>query len=407
MRGITAGIDIGTTVVTTAVIRRERDGKLHLAGVGQAPSAGLRRGAVVDAEAAAGALRRSLQEASRASGVSIRSAVVGVGGSHVGSFTARGVVAISRADGEITEDDAARVVRAAEGFISKNPNREVIHVIPREFKIDGQGGIRDPVGMAGMKLEVEALVIDGAKQSLQNLIRACELSGLEVEDWVCSNLAAAEVLLSERQKELGVILLDLGAGTTNFAIFEEGILFDVGSFPIGGGHITSDIAIGFRTQVVAAEAIKLRYAAASADRSAKRELIRLAEFVEGDPLEFAARDLVEIVSARLTDIFELTTKALRKIGRAGLLPAGVVLTGGGADVPGIQELCRRELKLPVEIAKAVAHDAIAEVIPPRLAIPVGLVLWRGARSERELSRGRRHFGSIIERAKRILRAFVP
>src|SRR3989344_7295087 len=258
MRGITAGIDIGTTVVTTAVIRRERDGKLHLAGVGQAPSAGLRRGAGVDAEAAAGALGRSLQGASRASGVSIRSAVVGVGGSHVGSFTARGVVAISRADGEITEDDAARVVRAAEGFISKNPNREVIHVIPREFKIDGQGGIRDPVGMAGMKLEVEALVIDGAKQSLQNLIRACELSGLEVEDWVCSNLAAAEVLLSERQKELGVILLDLGAGTTNFAIFEEGILFDVGSFPIGGGHITSDIAIGFRTQVVAAEAIKLR-----------------------------------------------------------------------------------------------------------------------------------------------------
>lgn len=408
MRGISVGIDIGTSAITTVVAREGKDGKLRIIGVGSCPSAGMRRGSIVGVDETAASLRHSLHEASKASGVSIRSAVVGIGGSHLGSFTTRGVIAVSRADGEITEDDVHRVLQAAEGFISKNPNREIIHLIPREFKIDGQGGITDPIGMVGMKLEVEVLVIDGAKPPLQNLIKCCELNGVEIEEWAASAWAAAEVLLTQRQKELGVMLLDLGAGTSDFAIFEEGRIIDIGSFPIGGSHITSDIAIGFRTNVAAAEEIKLRYAQAlHYERGNKRETISLSDFTGGHEAVFAVRDLTDIVSARLTDIFELATKALKRAGRAGLLPGGVVLTGGVADIIGIQDLARRELKLPTEVAKAVAMDELVDVVPPRLAIPLGLILWKMRDGGDLFHRRPRRWGGLVDALKRILRAFVP
>ena len=409
MRGVSVGINLGTTAITTVVARREPNGKVRILGVGSSPAAGIRRGVIIDAEEAARALRRSLAEASRASGTAIRSAMVGIGGAHLGAFTTRGVIAVSRADGEITEEDVERVVRAAEGFIAKNPNREIIHVVPREFKIDGQGGISDPVGLVGMKLEVEALVVDGAKPAIQNAIKCCELCGIEIEDWVSTMLAAAEVLLSKGQKELGVILLDLGAGTSEYAVFEEGRLLDLGAIPIGGNHITSDIAIGFRTPVSVAETIKVRYATTAVEErpGGRREVIRLADFTAGDDAVYAVRDLAEIISARLTDIFELVTKALKRVGRAGLLPGGVVLTGGAADISGIRELARRELKLPVEVARAVTHEALAEVAPPRLAIPIGLILWQVNRRGAFGFHRQRRWGALADRLKRILRAFIP
>lgn len=408
MRRILVGIDIGTTNITAVVARRDRDGKVRIIGVGSSPSAGLRKGGIVAAEEAAQALRRSVLEAGRQSGITIRSAVIGVGGAHLNSFTTRGVIAVSRPDGEITENDVRRVMQAAEGFIPKNPNREIIHLIPREFKIDGQGGISDPAGMVGMKLEAEALVIDGSKPVLQNIIKCCELSGIEIEDWVASPLAAAEVLLTPKQKELGAMLLDLGAGTSDFAVFEEGRVLDVGSFPIGGSHITSDIAIGFRTSVAVAEAIKVRYAQTiGSEGGRRRDTIQLADFTGGYDAAFALRDLTDIVVARLTDIFELATKALRKIGRAGLLPGGVVLSGGVADIAGIQDLARREMKLPVEVAKAVNVEPLAEVAPPRLAIPVGLILWPGAEAVGLARSRRRRWLNWVESLKRMLRAFVP
>lgn len=409
MRGARVGIDIGTTTVTTLVARGEKDAKIRVLGVGSAPSAGLRRGVVVDAEETARSLRHSVEEASRASGMAIRSASVAVGGAHVGSFLTRGFIAVSRADGEITEEDVARVIQSSENAIPRSPNREVIHVIPRAFKVDGEGGIANPVGMVGMKLEVEALVIDGAKSALQNVARACDLAGVEVEDWRSGILAAAEVLLSKQQKELGVILLDLGAGTSDFAIFEEGRVVDVGSIPIGGGHITSDIAIGLRTQVAIAEEIKLRHAQAFSDgsRPIKRDVIRLTDFVEGDPSEFATRDLAEIVNARLSDIFELTGKALRKVGRVGLLPGGIVLTGGVTDTTGIQDLARHELKLPAEVAKAISLDAITDVLPTRFAIPLGLILWGNEGSGYGASRMQRRWSDAVAWTKRLLQSLVP
>lgn len=407
LRGVLAGIDIGTITTTTVVVRQE-DGKMRVIGVGSAPSAGMRRGMVVNAEEAAHSLRRSLHAASRSSGVPIRSAIVGIGGAHLGSFTTRGAVAVSRADGEITEDDVGRAVAAAEGLIPKNPNREIVHLIPHQFKVDGQPAILDPVGMVGMKLEVEVLGVDAARPALANIIKCCELAGIEIEDWASSTLASAELLLSREQKELGAMLLDLGAGTSDFAVFEEGRLVDVGAFPIGGGHITADIAIGLRMPVRAAEELKIHHAQAITDRvGGRREHIQLADFVSGETTVLATRDLVDIVAARLTDIFELSTKSLKKIGRAGLLPGGVVLSGGVADISGIQDLARRELKLPVEVAKAVAVEGMADVLPSRLAVPVGLILWRVHHPGPLASRHSGQWGGIGERIKRMLRAFVP
>lgn len=407
MRGTIVGIDIGTTTITTVVVKPEKNGKFRIIGVGSAPSAGVRRGAIADVEAAAASLKRSVGEAARTSGVAIRSAIIGVGGTHIGTFSTRGAIAVSRADGEITEDDVQRAMHAAEGLIPRNPNREVIHLVPREFKIDGEGGFPDPVGLAGMKLEAEALVVDGSKPALSNIIKCCELVGVEIEDWVVSPLAASEVLLSKKQKELGVMLLDLGAGTSDYAVFEEGRLLDCGAFPIGGSHITSDIAIGFRAQVAIAETIKMRHASALPETSrGRRESIQLADFTDMSKDVFLLRDLTDIVGARLTDIFELAGKALRKVGRNGLLPGGVVLAGGVADIPRIQDLARRELKLPVEVAKASVLDGFADVVPSRLAIPAGLIIWHVGQSHERPAR-RRQWGGIFERLKGILRSFVP
>lgn len=408
MRDISVGVDIGTTTITTLVAERTKDGKVRVLGVGSSPSVGIRRGMVVDLDEAARSLRRSVAEASRSSGITIRSVIVGVGGPHLGTFHARGAIAVSRADGEITEDDVARAVKAVEGLVPRNPNREIIHLIPRTFTIDGERGIADPVGMVGMKLEVEALVIDGARAALQNIIKCCELVGLSVDDWVTSVLAASTVLLDRQQKELGAILLDLGAGTTDYAIFEEGRALDVGSFPIGGERITADIAIGLRVPVAVAESIKVRHAHVLAgERAARRDSIPLAEFVASDPTVVAARDLADIIAARLADVFELTMKAMRRVGRAGLLPGGVVLSGGVADTPGIQELARRELKLPTETAKAIALEELHDVVPSRFSVALGLILWQGAGWEAKSQGFLGRFGALGERLQRFLRAFIP
>ena len=409
MRGTMVGVDFGTAAITTVVLQEKKDRKRAVIGVGSSPSAGMRRGSIVDVEEAARALTKSIAEASRQSGVEIRRGYVGLGGTHLGSSTARSAIAVSRADGEVTDEDVQRVIQAAGNVLAKNPNREVIHLIPRQFKVDGEASIAEPVGMVGMKLEADVLVVDAAKGSLQNFIKCCELVGFEIEDWMSGTIAAAEVLLSKKQKELGVMLLDLGADTSDFAVFEEGRLIDVGSFPIGGNHITSDIAIGFRTPVGVAEEIKVRFANATfLERpGAKRETIALADFVEGDNSVYHLRDLAEIISARLTDIFELASKALKKTGRAGLLPGGVVLTGGVADIPGIHEVARRELKLPVEVSRAIALDQLDDVIPPRLAIPVGVILWHEARGRSRASARWWHWGGIVDRVKHMLRAFVP
>ncbi len=410
-RNTIAAIDIGTTAITTVVAGSSgKDQKFRILGIGRSPTYGMRRGSVVDIDEVTASIKKSVQGAAKAANVKISSAIIAASGTHVNSFVSRGVIAVSRADGEISEGDVKRVLAAAESAIPRNPNREVIHIIPKEYKIDSESGIADPIGMVGIRLEVEAIIIDGAKTAMQSLMKCMEGAGVEVEDFVFSPLASAEAVLSRRQKELGVMLLDIGGGTSDFSVFEEGRLIHAGVFPYGGNHITSDIAIGFQTDVDVAEKIKLSFGHSLPDEISKRDQIKLAEFVPDAKEVYSQRELAGIIEARLKDIFELAHKELKKINRAGLLPAGLVLIGRASSIPGIVELAKRELELPVEIASALQTPYHGKSDEKLFDLPVasGLILWHMNRvSGRDPFFYNSTVAQVASRVKNWLRIFLP
>ncbi|QQG45001.1 MAG: cell division protein FtsA [Candidatus Sungiibacteriota bacterium] len=380
-RNLIAALDVGTSTVQTVVAEKKKgEETLRILGIGMVPSVGIRRGVVVDLEDAASSIRKSVAEAQRAAGVPVRSVWLNVGGSHISVSSSRGVVAVSRADGEISPEDVRRAIAAAETFIPKNPNKEILHMIPRDFKVDHEAGIKDPVGMHGVRLEVDTLIIECSAPFLKNLFKCVEGAGLRVEDYVFSPLAAADAVLTKRQKELGVMLLDLGGGTASFMIFEEGVPIHAGVIPIGGNHITNDVAIGFRTHVDVAERIKTTHGSCLPSELPKRDTIRLAEFIPDEAGQYSRKELAEIIEARLRDIFELLQKELKKVDRAQLLPAGIVLVGGSVLMPGIVELTKRELKLPTEIGCPEEFlNSIDDKVAPAFVPVLGLAKWAGTR----------------------------
>ena len=403
MTRIIVGLDVGSSTVTTIVGKRDRNSlDTEIIGVAGEPAEGIRRGMVIDVEDATRTIRRSILEASRAAGVGIRSAVVSIGGAYLHTVSSRGVVAVSRADGEISHEDTVRAYTAAEQFIPKNPNREVVHLVPREFRVDGEVGIRDPIGMNGVRLEVDALFLEAQSHPLKTLTKCIEMAGIRrVGEFVFSTLAAADVVLTKRQKELGVILVDIGGGTADFVIFEEGRLIHAGSISIGGGHITSDIAIGFQTGIDVAERIKLEYGIAVPELVSKKEIIQLGDFLAGDQSVFPCRDLAEIIEARLKDLFELLNRELKKINRSQLLPAGVVLVGGGARMQGIIEIAKREMRLPVSLGVPVGFTNVPfdEGSSIQLAASLGLLRWEAGERPRQ--------PAILIWIKNFLKLFVP
>ena len=410
-RDIITAVDVGSAMVQTVVAERvpERDA-LHILGMGSVPSGGVRRGAVIDVDDAAAAIRQSVDQARKTAGVPVRSCWVGVDGSYISSTSVRGVVAVSRADQEIAPEDVQRVLSAAEAFIPKNHNKEVLHIIPREFKVDNESGVRDPIGMHGVRLEAEALVIEGTSLYLKSLFKAVEHAGLRIDDYVFAPLAAAETVLTKRQKELGAILLDIGGGSSSFIVFEEGVPVHAGAIPIGGNHITGDVAIGFRQAFDVAEQIKLAYGIVMAADLPKRDGIRLAEFIPGQEEVFSRRTLAEIVEARLQDLFELLQKELRRINRARLLPGGVVLIGGSSLVPGILNLTRRELELPVEQGVPQGFSPMLDEIEgPPMAAALGIARWAAGKRKEPGAGWMRHFpyaGGQV-RIVRWLRSLLP
>ncbi len=385
-RHIIAALDIGTSTVETVIAEIVRGEETpRILGVGITPSQGVRRGVVIDLGEVMASIRRSVEEARKSSGVSVRSLWLAIGGSHVSVSSSRGVVAVSRADGEISPEDVRRVINAAESFIVKNPNKELLHIIPRDFRVDNESGIKDPVGMHGVRLEVDALIIECAAPFLKNILKCVEGAGFAVEDYVFAPLASARAVLTKRQKELGVMLLDLGGGTASFVVYEEGVPLHAGVIPLGGSNITNDVAIGFRTHVDVAEQVKKAYGSCFPDEFTKRDVIRLSEFLpedhgvfqgKGAEVTYPRRELAEIVSARLQDLFEFLQKELRRVGRSGLLPAGVMLIGGTSLLPGLVEITKRELRLPVERGRPQDFfEGIDEKIAPSLATALGLVQW--------------------------------
>ncbi len=372
---ISIGIDVGSTKVITCVGKIENGG-IDIIGMGKSANCGIRKGVIVDVEETVSAISASLEEAERMAGIPLQAAVVGITGPHIESEESRGVIAVSRGDGEITAEDANRAVDAAK-LTPNKPNREVLHIIPQSFIIDGQEEIKDPTGMTGIRLEVKATVISSSTNAVKSLGRSIDQSGLHIQELVFSPIATAKVLLSKRQMDIGVILIDIGASGTSYAVFEEGDLIYCGVIPIGSTHITNDIAIGLRTNIEIADAIKLKYGYAIPDKVGEKEEVNLNKLDKNEEGVASLKYVSEIIEARLNEIFLMIKDNLREINRDGTLPAGIVLTGGGAKTEGIVELAKSTMCLPAQVGKPIIEISglVDKLDDPVYATSIGLMLW--------------------------------
>ncbi|MDP9212311.1 MAG: cell division protein FtsA [bacterium] len=408
---IVVGLDIGTEFirVTIGQIAGEEPDP-SIIGVGVAPAAGLRRGNVIDVEETVKAIAAAVEEAERTSGASVGSAFVNISGSHIESQNSRGVVAVSRADSEVGAEDVSRAVEAAKA-VAVPANKEIIHVIPREYIVDGQEGIKDPVGMNGIRLEVEAHVISAATPQIKNLGKCVYQAGIEVESMVLSGLAAAQGVLSKRQKELGVALLDIGAGVSDLAIFEEGDVYGSAVIPIGGSHVSNDLAIGLKTDTDIAERVKLEYGHALPKDVRGKETVDIGALAHGDENKVAKKLIAEIVEARVTEILNHVQKELKALDRNGKLPAGIVLTGGGAKLPGVVDLAKDHLGLPAQVGfPSDLKGMIDKVDDPSFATSIGLMLW-GLESH-EQTRTTKGFSGLpgaqyLDSVRSVVKRFLP
>ena len=401
------GLDIGSSKIATIVGTVDESGAPGILGTGVAPSSGLRKGVVIDVEETVSAISASLEQAERVSGIHVDRVIISVNGSHVSSLNSKGVIAVGRADGEISQEDISRVIEAAQA-VSIPTNREIIHVIPRIFTVDGHEGIKDPVGMNGVRLEAETHIITGSTPIIKNLTKCVYQAGLNIDDMVLSPLAAARATLGKRQRELGSVLVDIGGGTTGVAVFEEGDILYTGILPIGAGHVTNDIAIGLRTSLEVAEKIKLEHGYAQAEGVSEKDKITIADEATNDVVETTKRQVAEIIEARMEELFSMVRSDLKKVGRDALLPAGVVLTGGGAKLPGLVELAKEELRLPAQIGIPSGVKGIADTIEdPAYATGVGLLLWAFDNYEEGIQPRVQQLGSNVGRAKRWFRNFLP
>lgn len=399
-QSIITGLDVGSHSIRAVVAQGQ---KLKILGIGQSLTQGVRKGAVVDIDAAVKAIKNCLEQAEKNSGRKITTVTLNLGGNLINNRLSKGVVAISRADQEISEEDISRAMKAAEA-VSLPPNREIIHVIPKEFIVDAEGGIRDPLGMHGVRLEVNALVIDGFSPFIKNLVKAINLAGLKYNNIILSTLASARSVLSKRQKELGAAVLDIGASTTGLSVFEEEALLYTQIIPVGASHITNDIAIGLRTDIGVAEKIKLEYGMSLPNIINKKEIIQLDKFgLEKQTI--SRKEIASIIEARLSEIFDLVLKELRSINRDGRLPAGVTLVGGGAKMPGLVELAKTKLKLPIQIGfpQQDVEGLVEQVDDPSFAVAVGLALWTHDLEEKNQNIGLNSFSKL----KKLLRIFMP
>ena len=374
---IIVGLDVGTSKVRIVVasIKDREEEKPRIIGVGESNSLGMRKGVVVDIEEMTKSIKRAVDQAERASGVNIDKAFVTIGGGHIKAKTSKGIVAVSRADEEVSKDDILRAINNASA-VSMDPNREVVHVVPREFSIDGQGGIQDPRGMTGVRLEVDTLIIEGLSPYIKNLRKCLSNAGIDVQDLVLDILAASQSVLLRKQKELGVLVLDLGGGTAGMSVYEEGKLVHVHVLPIGSSHITNDIAIGLRTSIEVAEKIKLEYGSCLPEEISKKDTIDLSKFDEKEEGVANRKEVAKIIEARIDEIFSLVNKELKRIDRERLLPSGVILIGGGAKTPGIVDLAKEKLKLPVQLGYAHGFEGLIDKIDdPGFATAAGLINW--------------------------------
>jgi len=376
---IVVGIDIGTTKVCTLVARLEDGSGMRVLGVGIEPSQGIKKGTVVDLAEASLSIARSVEKAQRTSGLEITSALVSLAGSHVSSVNSKGVVGIS--GGTIEENDVYRALEAAQAIAIPH-NREIIHVIQRGFTVDGQEGIHMPVGMHGYRMEVEAHIITAAAATVENLRQCVQASGVNVSQFVLNPLASGEAVLNPNERQMGVIVCDIGGGTTDMAIYIDGDVWHTMVLSVGGNHITSDIAHGLRMSMETAEQVKKQYGYAIKSEIREDEVFTARAFGEDSPVQVSRRDLAHIIEARVDEIFQLLLQEVKRSGYDGLLPAGMVLTGGSSLLPGIKQLASQVMGMPVRIARPEHLVGLVDQLnSPSYSTSIGLLKWASIMNE--------------------------
>lgn len=408
------GIDVGTTNVRCVIGHLDGTGSgATIVGVGTAPNTGMRKGVVVNIVNTAHAIDKAFEEAERMSGHEVHGASVSVNGPHIVAMSSKGVVAVNSQNQEITEEDIARAGEAAT-VVQLPANREILQVTPRSYKLDDQENIKDPLGMSGVRLEVDAHVITALSPNIKNLLKSIEMTQTATHHVMVAGLAAAKAVITPQQMENGVAVVDLGGTTTSVVVFEEGDLQHVAVLPMGSVNITNDLAIGLRTDLDVAENIKLKHASAISESG--KDKSKVVEYKHGnETLSFSAKDIEMIVEARLDDIFELIDKELKSIDRSGKLPGGIVITGGGANLVRLGEYAKEKLRLPVRIAKISGVSGVSEsVAKPEFATALGLMLadFESQHQSQKMSggskafeNGSRMFGKLFNSAGDFFRKF--
>ena len=379
---------------------------MRIVGVGVAPSHGIKRGVVVNVNEATEAIGASVEKAERSSGYQIARAFVSLAGTHINAVNSRGVVAVTRGERGISQEDVDRAIEAARA-IAIPTDREVLHVIPRGFTVDGQDGVKDPIGMAGFRLEVEAHIVTGATSSVHNMLKCIEGAHVAVDALVLDSIASGEAVLTEQEKEMGVALADIGGGTTDIAILIDGSVWHTTVLGVGGAHITNDVAVGLRVPGETAERVIVEHG------SARHQVVDPADSVEVDGFDdglkgrVTKRDVAEIIEARVEEILSLIMQEIKRSGYDGLLPAGLVLTGGAAQLRGLRELGRQVLNLPVRIGVPQGLVGLVDTIStPAFATGVGLLKW-GDRQGDALLRHKPGAPSFGRRFGAFLRSLLP
>lgn len=424
---IVAGIDIGTSKITTIIASQSKETeKINVIGVATHPSKGLRRSQIVDIEEAVEAIAESVEAAERMAGYSISRAFISIGGAHIESSNSKGVVAIAEPEGEIKTEDVNRVVEAARA-ISLPASREILHVIPRDFTVDSQGGIKDPLGMTGVRLEVETHIITGSSTAMRNLIKCVGELGIDVEALVFSGLAASEAVLTDTEKELGVCLVDIGGGTTSIAVFVEGSLAYSSVLPVGAKNVTNDLAIGLRVSLSSAEKIKIALSKEEDQKEKRKEEDKKEDEldlkklkIEEELSKVSKKTLTEgIIRPRLNEIFQMVGARLKDSGYGGSTPAGIVLSGGGAQTAGVIQACKRTLSLPVRIGRPKGLSGLTEEIEtPDFATSYGLILYGVKNTERSAATsfsftrigeiiGKVPVGGAVNKVIDFIKSFLP
>jgi len=377
---IVVGLDIGTSKICTVVGELNEVDQLEIVGIGKNPSSGIKKGVIIDLDQAIQSIKQSVESAERMSGIRINSAFISIAGHHISSLNSKGVIAIPNDSPEITESDIHKVIEAAKAGVVTS-ERELIHALSQEFIVDGQGGIADPLGMSGARLESKVHIITDSITAVQNLMKSIEGASLNIDEVIFGTLAASNVVLSNAEKELGAMLIDIGAGTTEIAIFIEGGLVYSAVLPVGGNQITNDLAIGLRTSIEEAEKVKKNYGSAVKEKIQPKKSIEISSSETKEKHRISQEYLVEIIEPRVSEIFGLILNDLKKSGFSNMIPGGIVLTGGSSLLPGMIEISKQVLNLPARLGFPRYEGELAEMVnDPSYSTAIGLLSFATEKS---------------------------